>query len=51
MGLKLKWAFFSIILILGLGFLGLTIFCGVRAHRLRKELYPNSSVFDLSPEE
>ena len=51
MGLKLKWALFCIIMMLGLGFIGLTVFCGIRANRLRKDLYPDSSVFNINPEE
>ena len=38
LGLKLKWTFFSLLLLLGLTFLGLTVFYFLRYRKLRKEL-------------
>ena len=38
-------------MIFGLGFLGLTIFCGFRTCRLQKELFPNAGVFSVDQEE
>lgn len=34
---KLKWTFFSLMLAFGLGFLGLTVFCGLKYHKMSKE--------------
>ena len=42
LGQKLKWTFFSLLLIAGLTFIGLTVFCGLRTYKLQKEIYPNS---------
>ena len=47
-GQKLKWAFFSLLLIFGLGFLTLTVFCGRKTYLLQKELFPASGSL-LSP--
>ena len=42
-GEKVKWALFSVIMIFGLAFLGLTVFCGLRSYKLHKELYPGKN--------
>lgn len=35
---KLKWTFFSLLLIFGLAFLALTVFCGLRYTKLKKSM-------------
>ena len=34
---KLKWVFFALVLLLGLGFLALTVVCGLRYWKLHKD--------------
>ena len=50
-GQKVKWAIFSLLMIFGLGFLGLTVFCGFRTCRLQKEIYPNAGFFTIDVED
>lgn len=38
LGQKLKWVLFSLLLVFGLVFAGLTALCGYKYHKLRKEL-------------
>jgi|Transcript_46943 hypothetical protein len=51
-GQKVKWGLFSVLMILGLGFLALTVFCGFRSYKMHKELYPGKNfIFHVDVED
>ena len=43
---KLKWVFFSLFLLLGLGFLALTVVCGLRYREVKKFLAPKERAYE-----
>ena len=43
---KLKWVFFALFLLLGLGFLALTVVCGLRYREVQKFLAPKERAYE-----